>query len=1121
MDFFVRKQLISAMLVFFALLFPLALPAAEQYNKNFSFELRDVTVKDVFRYIEKNSEYVFLYASNKNLSKKVNVDVKDKNVKQILDEVLEHTGLVYEIDGKQIIVKEQRTSTPTDRQQSTLQQTKKVYGVVKDESGETIIGANVWVKDTTTGVITDIDGRYQITLNNAKATLVFSYLGMKTQEIVVGDKSEINVVLMADAEQLDEVVVVGYGTQKKVNLTGSVASVDSKKLSERPTANVASLLQGQVSGLEITQNTGQPGNEGTSMQVRGMGTFSSAGTAPMVLVDGVAGSLSALSPNEIESVSVLKDAASAAIYGARAANGVILVTTKNGQKGKMQLSYHVNTAWQQATVLPELITSSVEYMEMYNQMADRVAGKRKYSEEYIDLYRDPNRNKLLYPDYDWINETFKTGFSHNHSVTASGGSDKVLYNINFSYLNQEGILPGHGYERFTGRSNVEAQVHERVKIGAKVAFYNGNVEAPAYQNDGYLLLLIQQRPMYMPYLPDGSGRYTYTDLPLNQAGEFVNRNPLYIANETHSNTEKWRWDAQAYLNIDLLKKENMSLAWNSKIALSYSDSFNKRLEPNDGEGYYYHPLEAGADYTLGSNFNPERSGVKDSYSKGKQLTLFTTFDYNINVGNHDMGVLLGYSQESYDGRSLNAYRKWFPSSVIEELDGGSTLDQTLGGNSSDWGLLSLFGRMNYSYAGKYLFEANFRYDGSSRIYKDGRWGLFPSFSAAWRISEENFIKDNCEWMNNLKLRISWGKLGNQSIGNYAYHDIYDSSNIALGGEQVQAMNQNKLVDKSLTWEETAISDIGIDFNLWNDKLYATIDWYNKVTSGILNQAPIPASVGLGAPTINYGKLRNRGVEIQVGHRNQVRDFNYGVSFMASFNKNEVLDLLAPSYGNYINEVGLPYGEHYMWEWIGLFQSEEEIASAPKHPYTIQPGDLKLKDQNDDGVIDGEDRIVVSGKYPKMVYSFNVDMAYKNVDLTLFFQGVEGRKIYTHTYLVEPFAQGAPPTVEFRDAWTPENRDTNIPALYGGIPYYKAASNRSTYFLRDASYLRLKNLQLGYNFPKQWISKVGLKSLRLYFSGENLFTITDYPHSDPERASDGRHAVYPQLKTYSVGLDVKF
>lgn len=492
MDFSVRKQLISAMLVFFALLFPLALPAAEQYNKNFSFELRDVTVKDIFRYIEQNSEYVFLYASNKNLSKKVNVDVKNKNVKQILDEVLEHTGLVYEIDGKQIIVKEQRTSTPTDRQQSTLQQTKKVYGVVKDESGETIIGANVWVKDTTTGVVTDIDGRYQINLNNSKAILVFSYLGMKTQEIVVGDKSEINVVLKADAEQLDEVVVVGYGTQKKVNLTGSVASVDSKKLSERPTANVASLLQGQVSGLEITQNTGQPGNEGTSMQVRGMGTFSSAGTAPMVLVDGVAGSLSALSPNEIESVSVLKDAASAAIYGARAANGVILVTTKNGQKGKMQLSYHVNTAWQQATVLPELVTSSVEYMEMYNQMADRVAGKRKYSEEYIDLYRDPNRNKLLYPDYDWVNETFKTGFSHNHSVTASGGSDKVLYNINFSYLNQEGILPGHGYERFTGRSNVEAQVHERVKIGAKVSFFNGNVKAPAYQMMGIYYCLFSK-----------------------------------------------------------------------------------------------------------------------------------------------------------------------------------------------------------------------------------------------------------------------------------------------------------------------------------------------------------------------------------------------------------------------------------------------------------------------------------------------------------------------------------------------------------------------------------------------------------------------------------------------------
>lgn len=1099
--------------------------ATESYSQKttFTISVQDQSVKEVFDYIEQHSEFIIFYLDETiDVNRKVSVNLKDQRVESILEQLFKNTDVMYTINDRQILLSKRKEVIEVAPVVAVVQQKKNtVTGVVLDPTGMPVIGANIMVKGTTSGTITDMDGKFSLDVDK-DATLVISYIGFASQEIKVGNQTKLSIALKEDSEALDELVVVGYGTQKKVNLTGSVATVDNKALSERPTTNVSSLLQGQVPGLQVTQNTGQPGAEGTSMQLRGMGTFSSAGTAPMILVDGVAGDLSSLSPNEIESISVLKDAASAAIYGARAANGVILVTTKNGKQGKMQISYHVNTGWQQATVLPDLITSSVEYMEMYNIMADRTPGKRKYSEEYIDLYRDPNRNKLLYPDYNWIDETFKTGFIHNHNITASGGTEKLLYNVNFSYMNQDGILPGHGYERFTGRSNVEAKLHERVKLGGKIAFYNGNVKAPAFQQDAVLLQIVQQRPMYMPYLPDGSGRYTYTDLPISEAGEFVNRNPIYIANETSSRTEKWRWDAQAYLDIELLKKDNMSLMWNSKAAISYSDSFTKTMQPNDGEGYYYHKLEGEEDYTIGSKFEPTTdSGVKDAFSKDQILTLYSTLNYNLNVGKHDISVLMGYNQESYKSRSLSAQRRWFPSYVIEEIDGGSPLDQKMSGNSSEWGLSSFFGRVNYAYDSKYLLEANFRYDGTSRIYKDNRWGLFPSFSGAWRISEECFIKDNLLWLNNLKLRASWGKLGNQSIGNYVYHDVYEASNVVIGGDMIQAMIQTKLTDKTLTWEETAITDIGVDLNLWNNRFYMTFDWYNKITSGILNEAPIPASVGLAAPTVNYGKLRNRGVEIQIGHQNQLGDFTYGASFMATFNKNKVLELMAPSYGNYINEVGLPYGEHYMYEWIGLFQSEEEITNSAKHPYNVQPGDLKLKDQNNDGVIDGDDRIVVSGKHPKMLYSFNLNMGYKNFDLSAFFQGVAGRKIYTTQYIIEPFSQGGPPTVDFRDAWTPENTDTNIPALYGGFSYYKSDAIRSTYFLRDASYLRLKNLQLGYNFDKNLISKLGLSSLRLYFSGENLLTFTDYPHMDPERSGDGRHAVFPQLKTYSIGLDVKF
>ncbi len=1077
-----------------------------------TMNMEKASVKEVLKEIENQSDFTFFYNDLAfDMNRKVHVNVFGVEIRNVLEDIL--PGCTLEVDGKRIIL---IPKPPVSAQENRI-----ITGVVTEENGEPVIGANVVERGTTNGVITDVDGRFSISVAE-NAVLQISYIGYITQEVPIRNKVQINIVLKEDLQTLEEVVVVGYGTQKKINLTGSVASVSGEILTDRPTANVASLLQGMVAGLDVTQNTGQPGVEGTSLQLRGMGTFSSAGTEPMVLIDGVAGTLASLSPNEIESVSVLKDAASAAIYGARAANGVILVTTKNGQKGKMQVAYHVNTGWQKATILPELITSSVEYMEMYNTMADRVAGKQKYSKEYIDLYRDPNRNKRYYPDYDWVNETFKTSFIQNHSITASGGSDRVLYNINFSYLNQGGILPGHGYERFTGRSNVEAQIHKKVKLGAKVAFYNGNIEAPAFQNDAALLQLVQQRPMYMPYLPDGSGRYTYMDIPINEGGEKANRNPVYIANETRSDTEKWRWDAQTYLDVELFKADHMLLTWNSKAAISYSDSFNKYMEGNDSEGYYYHKFEGQDDYTFGENFSPTTdSGVEDSYNKEKSLTLYTTFNYNITVEKHDISALAGYNQEAFNSRNLNAHRRWFPAYTIEELNGGSPVDQTLGGNSAQWGISSFFGRLNYAYNSKYLFEANFRYDGTSRIYKDNRWGAFPSFSGAWRISEETFIRENLSWMNNLKLRLSWGKLGNQAIGNYAYHDVYESSNVVIGGELIQAMNQNALTDKTLKWEETAVTDIGIDLNVWNNRFFIEFDWYNKVTNGILNKAPIPASVGLSAPVVNYGKLRNRGIDFRVGHNNTIHDFSYGISFIGTLNKNKVLELRAPSYGNYINEVGLPYGEHYMYEWIGLFQSEEDVKNSAKHPFSAQPGDLKYKDQDDSGVIDGKDRIAVSGRHPKMLYSFNLNAAYKGFDISAFFQGVSGRKIYTHSYIIEPFAQGGPPTIDFRNAWTPENTNTNIPALYDGIPYYKAASNRSTYFLRDASYLRLKNLQIGYNFTKRVSEKLGIDALRIYFAGENLFTITDYPHMDPERADDGRHSVYPQLKTLSVGLDVKF
>lgn len=758
-------------------------------------------------------------------------------------------------------------------------------------------------------------------------------------------------------------------------------------------------------------------------------------------------------------------------------------------------------------------------------MADLLGGRPKYSEEMINKYKDPNRDKRLYPDYNWMEETFKSGHNMTHNLSVSGGNEKVTYNVSLGYLDQDGLLEGHDYKRYTGLMNLEAQVHERIKVGATTNFYNGKVREPYYTNNALILMINSSRPMTMPYLPDGSGRYSYESFPESYGGEWQNRNPVWAMKETTRKDEYWFANAQVYFDVDFIKKENMLLRWSTKGGFRYTDQFQKTHYPANPQGFYYlkesdYKNGGRNEHLLATDFFPEK-GVYNYDERQLYTMLYTTLNYTWNItSNHELGILAGFQEEGQNIRKLSGRREIYPSDSMTEIDGGSTVGQSLSGGVSEFALRSLFGRMNYAYKGKYLAEANFRWDGTSRIYKDQRWGLFPSFSGAWRVSEEAFVKDNLTWVDNLKIRASWGKLGNSEIGNYPYQEVYSTSSYIFNGEVAQGIVQNALKDRSLQWEATSITDIGIDLSLGKGLFSLTFDWYNKITDGILSQAAIPSSVGMSAPTINYGKLQNKGVEFEVGHQNKINDFTYGASFMATFNKNEVLELRAPSYGSYIYEVGKPYGEHYLYIWDGIFQSEQDIQSSPKHPNNPKPGDIKFKDLDNNNVIDSKDREMVEGVYPKMLYSFNLNFGYKAFDLSLFFQGIGGRKIWTNFFGEDPFSQGAPPNKKFLDAWTPENTDTDVPALYAW-GYAPMCNTRSTYNLKDASYLRLKNIQLGYNIPKQILNKAGIDFLRIYFSGENLFTFTSYPDYDPERSGDGWHVQYPQAKTYSIGLNLKF
>lgn len=1129
--------------------------AASVYSQNWRMSMNEksIVVKDVLTKIENSSEFRFFYEEKKvNVEKKVDVEITNATIEDIMNLLFNNEGVDYKVlDSNFIVLKPKGdSSSPTI---NSSQQKKSVTGKVTDASGATVPGVSVIVKSTTIGVITDNNGSYSLSNVPENATLKFSFVGMKTQEIKIGNQTSINVVLAEETVGIEEVVAIGYGTQKRINLTGSVSSVSVKDLEDRPQPNVQSMIQGKVTGLQITSNSGRPGNDLGTMLIRGKGSFSDSGEkiGPLVLIDGIEGDLSTLAPSDIENLSVLKDAASASIYGSRAANGVILVTTKKGKVGKPQFTFTSKFGLQNPTRLSDQIWNSAEYMKMYNETRNRMTGFGvantfyNYPQSFIDKYSDPNRNTTLYPDYNWIEETYHSGQIKENQVAISGGTDIITYNISLGYLGQAGVLDRYNYNRYTSLINIETKVNNSLKIGIKSSAYYGQVQEPIFAISDFMLTIQGLAPTFKPFLPDGSGRYAIAPVPFNVPlsgaiagftpfGSNYNTNPHAIMDLTSNTVDTWHASEQVYFNLDILKKEKMKLILNGTAGFKFDNILQRVHAPQNMPLYSYLP-----------NSEFASGGAKDAFALIKQPALlpgnsnndkkniytifYTTLDYSWQINKtNKLNVMAGYQEETNSFRTLSASRQVYTSDAMMEIDGGSTSTQTTGGGLSQYNMRSFFGRINYSIKDRYLLEGNIRYDGTSRISKDYRWGTFPSASAAWRVSEESFIKDNFSWVDNFKARASFGMLGNSQIGNYPYQPVYDvGTDYLFNGTPQSSVVRNNLTDQSLQWETTSILDFGADLLLWKGLFGLTFDWYNKITDGILSTAQIPMSIGMGAPTINFGKMQNRGYEIEATHQNKIGKFSYAINGMISVNKNEVLELKATDVsGNYIYKVGYPYGEHYLFIQDGLFQSEKEVKDYSTQPggSMVHAGDIKLVDftPQDHAVTKAGDRQMVEGVYPKMLYSFGCNASYFNFDINAFFQGVSGRTIYVVDFGIDPFLQGAPPDVKFRDAWTPSNTDTNVPALYfNGYGNYNKGFAASTYNLYDASYLRLKNLQIGYNIPQKTLSKIKINYLRIYFSGENLVTWTPYPSYDPEREGDGRFAWFPQLKTYALGLNIKF
>ena len=1085
-----------------------------------SSKMQDVTVQEVLASVEQQTDYHFTYNPMQiGADRRVTIDLNNKSVTEILDELFLGKKVQYVVEGNNIVLF--ADNKKAEVKDIVQQKSKIVTGTVLDVTGMPVIGANVTVKGTTQGTITDMDGKFSLEVAEGDILQV-TYIGFANQEVKVGTQTNLSVTLKEDAEALDELVVVGYGTQKKVNLTGAVTAITGEKITKRPVTNTTTMLQGQVPGLRIVQGTGQPGAESVSVKIRGVGTFSGAGASPLVLINGVTGDLSSVDPNMIESVSVLKDAASAAIYGARAANGVILITTKQGaDKGeKVSITYRGNFAVHTPTKMFDLVTNSADYMTLFNQAKINSGESGLYPEEEIEKYRNSN-GSVEYPSFDWLGYMFNPAFVHQHNLSLAGTAKKTTYNIALNYADQDGTLRSFKYKKYNVTVDLTTQATNWMKVGFFTNMMKGDRNFNGVSQDDAILSTMSQAPTYMPWLPDdGTGVRKYTRKAYEN--ELFNKNmPMIVEkdlfHQTNVNTDI---NAQLWLDIQLTQ----GLTWYTKGAVRQVNTRNENWRGGMQPTYNYHTgelIEMTGDYGL---------SVSENRTFYTNLYTYLKYDYATPNRDHNFSLMVGYSQETNKYETLEAYRRDYDFDLPTIDAGAGSPNWSNSGKVEEWALMSGFFRLNYNYKDRYLFEANARYDGSSRLSPDGRWWLFPSLSGAWRVSEESFMKD-WEWLSNAKIRTSWGKLGNQEIGLYPYQAMISKVNSYPfdKNEMSSAYIQTAFVNRDIKWETTTITDVGLDMLLWN-KFNITFDWYKKETDGILRSAQVSALLGMDAPTINDGTMQDKGIELAFAWNDytdtKLGGLDYNVGFYIDRTRNTLVNFGSTEKdGKVIREDGLPYDSYYMLDCIGIFATQEEIDNAPKqYNDDTQPGDLRYRDTNNDGVINDDDRILISGKYPNFEYGLNAGLNWNGFDVSLLTQGVAGTKSFIdYRWGLAPFFQGSAPTKDYvAGMWTEENPyNAKYPKIYFGTLGGTKNTRTNSYFLQNTSYFRLKNLTVGYTLPKVLTDKIHLQKVRFYFSGDNLLTFTKYEGLDPERSGDGTLTQYPQNRICSIGVDVEF
>lgn len=1106
-----KSFFIMRLTAFFMLAATLQVSAAGFSQEKVSVNFQNVRLDRALKEVERTSSFHFVYSNlvitDKN---KVTLQARDIMVVDLLEKLLEDTPLTFSVLPNNLVV---------IRGRGQALKNVMVKGRVTDrETGQPLAGVTIQIKGSNIGTTTDNNGNYSIDVPD-NAVLEISSIGYTSIEVAVDGRTTVDIALVSSSTGLNEVVVVGYGTQKKINLTGAISTIKyDETLENRPITNASQALSGVAPGMWISQNSGSPGSDAAQIRVRGWGTLNNSD--PLVLIDGTEGSINEINPNDIESMTVLKDAASSAIYGSKAANGVILITLKSGSyNGKTQVKLSSYVGSQSLGRRYNIVDNSVDYMNLWNQALINQGGSKLFPDDVIDGFKN-NNDSYTHPNTNFFDEVFRTAPISEHSLSVSGGSEKTKFFMSFNYLDQDGIILNTNSNRYGLTLNMDSRINKWLTVGGRINGIRKFKDQPSDFNRILYIFANGAYPFTAPYTRDG--RFGSVQA-INSNGDPIvgNRNPLIETANGKNRVENTFLKMNAFADIKFTDFLTLKTSFTSQYNNNLSDLYNKLIYGYSDAGV------AAINLDYATQLRANRTTVQNSFD-----VFYSTLNFNKTFGNiHSISAIAGMQAENTVIKNALSQKSDPPKEGLTQVDAG-TSGILAGGNLNLLRGVSYFGRINYALYDKYLLEANFRADGSSRFNKDNRWGYFPAFSAGWRLSEEDFIRD-LNIFSNLKLRASWGKLGNQNINSYwPYLTTIaqtDPLGYNYGGTFAPGAAITALVDQSISWETAVTTDIGIEMGFLNNSLSIEADYFKKTTTGIIVQLPIPLVLGgVTAPFENVGEMVNNGFEFNAGYSKPSRDRNkVGYSLGANFTyiDNKVTKFQGGKSPDqlYLIREGYSYKELYGYKAIGIFQSDAE-AQEYMHANGYQPkaGDLKFEDVNKDGKMGFEDKMGLGNTIPKFTYGFTGSATYKGVDLSILLQGVAGASVYTENAWTEPFGiSGGTVTKRWENAWTPDNTKTDVPRITISDTW---RNQQSSFWVKEISFLKLKNVQLGYTFPRDMTSRLGIQKFYLYANAQNVGALVrkDYEGFDPERNTfDSGDNFYPIPVIISIGANLNF